>query len=553
MSCSNRGINLTLDRDVRIGFGYHIKSVDLSLNPTPRFNGKRLFSRQEKAMITKLDMNNMNISEFIPGSFTDFRNLKILNLKSNKLTNYLGYTPKNEQNKWLEEGRTLQLETLDLSFNQLKNFPKELSTYFPNLRKLDLSHNRGLRLDDFNEFIFPAFDKLEVLILDNCDLTTVDEYFLERIKNVRVLSLVNNPIQVVPEGLKMLKRLELLDLSRTEIRSMNLYAFERNRNLRILMMQNSAIEEVTYYCTYCGGLRLTEINFRDSHRLRKIDSFNTSFARLWDLQNCNLSTLEEIHDSRYYSNVELSGNPWHCNRSLNWVSRLPNASVSSAYCSSPYYLRGVPIKRAMRELSGNEDPPTTPSGPWNWRYPYRASTRGYDEYDYRPFWEVDSRHMERWWSREASPFIQRLMREPLTFFVAGALSSAVLLLLFWCGCQLCCCGLSCLCGRVKREFRSLDSERNCSNCKDDKEPLISEVLRTPMDRARQLQRFLATRGANRWNFESPSMRQHINDVSNDEDTETIASVISTETTPIDEMEQCRWTPDRPCAVAYEKN
>ncbi|KAI6186026.1 Leucine-rich repeat neuronal protein 1-like protein [Aphelenchoides besseyi] len=547
LSCSDLGINLTIDRNVRIGVDFNVKTVDLSYNPTPQFNGERLFSHREKTIITKLDLSRMKMNEFTPGSFNDFIGLKTLNLSGNQLTNYLGYTPENKQNQWLTEGRTLALETLDLSYNNFKKFPKELSTYFPNLRKLDLSHNRGLRLVDLDP-MFYTFNQLEELRLDNCDLTTIDGPFFELVKNVRVLSLTNNPIQFFPEALKHLERLEVLDLSKTEIRWLKTFAFDKNHNLQKLVMQNSALEEVKY-CAFCGGLKLTEIDFKGSYRLSKIDSFDLSFARLWDLRNCNLSTLTEQYKPSYNYVVKLGGNPWYCDYRLNWTVRL------SYDCVNPYDLRGRTVQQAMQQFLQNRYETTTSYAHWNWRYPYRASSRVYNwnnQYDDRPFWEVDSRAVEQWWSKEASPFIQRLMREPLTFFVVGAISSAVLLLLFWCGCQLCCCGLSCLFGRVKRKFKSLDCEPNAFNYNDDKEPLIGGVLRTPIDRARQLQKFLATRGANLWNFDSSTMRQHINDVLNDEDTETVASVISTETTPIDEMEQCRWTSDRPCAVTYEK-
>lgn len=120
-------------------------------------------------------------------------------------------------------------------------------------------------------------------------------------------------------------------------------------------------------CAFCGMSNLTSIELYDSKNLESLDenAFGYPKDHLKSLKkvildNCKLSTLHEY--MLPWDNLDalgISGNPWNCDKNLQWLIRDSNLHLfvgnGVPKCAAPPELKDKPIQKLMKEQKGSTD------------------------------------------------------------------------------------------------------------------------------------------------------------------------------------------------------
>ncbi|XP_053102046.1 leucine-rich repeat-containing protein 69 isoform X5 [Hemicordylus capensis] len=164
--------------------GHLIHSVILKL--TVLNLGNNIFEEVPEQLkyltsLKKLHLFGNKITRISPLIFDGLKNLVLLNLNNNQLSNLP-----------VEIHRLENLECVSLDNNQLQCIPKELC-YLRKLRKLYLSHNSIITLPEEIGYL----TKLKVLILSRNQIEELPDG-LSKLKRLRVLDVAGNNIQLFP-------------------------------------------------------------------------------------------------------------------------------------------------------------------------------------------------------------------------------------------------------------------------------------------------------------------------------------------------------------------
>jgi Leucine-rich repeat (LRR) protein len=170
--------------------------------------------------------------------------------------------------------RGLKNNILDLhasSFGNESHFIiPENSDMLSSVNKIILSSNSLERFPS----ILNNFSNIEALSLASNNF--VDEvFFPKEYKKIKWLSLSNNPLNKVPENIRLLKKIETLNINYTNISKIDFKVFHANIAIEELSLTNNKINVVLN-----NGESLLEINYLD-------------------LSN---NVIEELHGSGYFSN-----------------------------------------------------------------------------------------------------------------------------------------------------------------------------------------------------------------------------------------------------------
>ncbi|MBN4071069.1 leucine-rich repeat domain-containing protein [Crocinitomix catalasitica] len=263
--------------------------------------------------------------EAIPQSITKFRNLELLNVSHNNLS----YIP-----EWLFEMTHLELLIIDqnnLSWNYVDSLrndhPKLISSYFPryfmcqSFREcreykgpdgldviLESDKNVNMQLDSIAQlsniiridFIMTDLDSVPGQIGDFIDLWWFDfesdgapltdlPKEMEKLVNLRMISLIDHDFTVIPKSILNLPKLEFLCMWKNEIDSVD-QGIGRLTNLEVLQLDNN---QITYIPPDIGELtKLTHLSLVNN-RLR---SLPTEIDKLKNLEELYLH--ENLFDIR---------------------------------------------------------------------------------------------------------------------------------------------------------------------------------------------------------------------------------------------------------------
>ena len=287
------------------------------------------FKTLEKIVTIFLSDNQISIIE--DKAFSELPNLMDLDLQENKLTEFslavfangtgslvpLSLNLSCNEIKELKPGSgvPLQVKSLDLSHNRLKEVPINFLTPFEqSLQRLILGYNTISKLDSN---AFGNLEKLQMLVLEHNTIRQIRPHAFTGLTNVQLLYLSHNHLESLPhECFSDIRLLRNLDLSNNHLRSLPASVFRRTKLETLRLSHNEFVSMPT------AGLSEIEssIHYLDIsyNHLEHLDStmFN-SFSNLVEL-NLSSNKLTILPDNVFISltsliSLDLSKNPVRAN------------------------------------------------------------------------------------------------------------------------------------------------------------------------------------------------------------------------------------------------
>jgi Leucine-rich repeat (LRR) protein len=260
-----------------------LKYLHVSNNRLQEINFKNTFLPNLEYM----DLSQNRLILIKAESFFNIKNLKNLNLSYNKLDLESEF-----KNILHLKGQSL-LETLDLSFNEIKYFESNLTfQYLDSLKYLNLSNNK---LKFIDSFVFGFLIKLNELNLASNNISFLNASCFFNLRSLKKLSMNFNKINstdFLKSNKNDLYNLEYLNLEENKIVFINERHFQSYLNLSSLNLNSNPIESI-------HGNSFMELKLLKTLRLSntKIDSlFLNSYLRELDLSflNASISGIEKI-------------------------------------------------------------------------------------------------------------------------------------------------------------------------------------------------------------------------------------------------------------------
>ncbi|XP_046382291.1 uncharacterized protein LOC124153236 [Ischnura elegans] len=288
------------------------------------------------------------------------------------------------------------LRDVRLNHNLFKGFPWDAVRRMPKLERIDLSYNLIGSLNDnsvTNAGI--QYKNLTVLLLSHNGLLEFPKEVAQCFPQLRVLDLSWNELEAVPgvlttqsssgagSAIGPLQHLKELYLDGNLIKVLGPNAFAGAPFLHFLSVsETKSLTKVTAEA-FDGLLMLKTLHLRENVHLSRLP--DEGFLRQvrqnkkWTITEVDLSynTLERISKDflpwQEVKVVDLQGNPWNCNCSLQWMldeltPHLHKENSSFLYdlrCAKPARLRGHRFVRWMGHsdgvFCGRSSPPLAPS------------------------------------------------------------------------------------------------------------------------------------------------------------------------------------------------
>ena len=180
---------------------YGLRTLDLSANPSMDWDTSMRFLSQNKS-IEELILHNNRFST-ITEEFSRFENLHSLDLS---------YNDKLSIKQVFEVTKNCkQLNTIDLSFCQLRELPKSIGDQ-KKLFELYLSHNRLSRIPGE----IGLLEQLELVDLSFNELTELPEQFGD-LQSLEYLLLGNNPLEFLPRNMSNLNDIKYVELPKDSL------------------------------------------------------------------------------------------------------------------------------------------------------------------------------------------------------------------------------------------------------------------------------------------------------------------------------------------------
>lgn len=263
-----------------------------------------------------LDLSHNNIADVRPECFEGLEKLSVLNLTDNFIESL---QPK-------VFGSLPSLKKLVLAGNTLKAID---SSWLGSLHKLEHLDLRMLGLRSLSGDVFHELPALKLLELSDNEFEDVPTKALSSAKSLKVLHLEHNPITTLsPESFASVDHIEELHLSAMpKLESVQDGAFVGLMHLRVLDLSNNPV---------LGSIGAGAFD---------IDRENKTLEELY-LAYANLTSLSFAGFEWCSIRVlDLRGNPWHCNCSLQWISGCHFAPelTTNFVCASPPELSGVSV------------------------------------------------------------------------------------------------------------------------------------------------------------------------------------------------------------------
>uniref|UniRef100_A0A914QP42 LRRCT domain-containing protein n=1 Tax=Panagrolaimus davidi TaxID=227884 RepID=A0A914QP42_9BILA len=346
LNCENQDLTET-DVFVRHDGSFTAKYVNFKNNDIKKLEYRAILPGMDYE-VEDLDFSNNKISKIEDKSFDAFENLSKLHLSSNRL--------KTISNGYLTKKVGKSLHQLFLDDNEIKKIPANAFVNLKNLTKLVLDGNIGLKL---SKDIFPAaLSNLEILSLDRCNISLEDlnDDVFQNLKNLKTLSLRNNPITAIPKAINAIPNLEALDLSGTEITEFNTDKITSDHNLTEIRVTNAKFLYTISECAFCGLPNLKIVDLSNNTQLyninenafgaienKKDSKYVIATLKEFDINNCNFSALpEKLLDWTKIEKLNVYGNPFKCDCDLAWLVNDKNIHFdTNPKCAEPATLKGI--------------------------------------------------------------------------------------------------------------------------------------------------------------------------------------------------------------------
>lgn len=296
--------------------------------------------------------------------------------------------------------RRAPLKLLDLHYNRIGSLPAGVFSELNSLEVLDLSHNNIMELQPE---CFQGLEKLIVLNLTENFVETIQPKTFHEVPLLKQLALAGNSFKMIDSqwfsNLKHMEHLDLrllalsslpkdvfhflpvltlLEMSGNDFEDVPTEALRGAKSLKILHMEQNPIATLTWK-SFEGMTSIEELHLSSMPHLMSIEdnAFSSMSAlRILDLANNPLltrvsgnafyvspnnksTTLAEVYLA--YANLsslpfagfdwcsihvlDLRGNPWHCDCSLNWIRgcQFPPELTDHLLCNEPPELSGLPV------------------------------------------------------------------------------------------------------------------------------------------------------------------------------------------------------------------
>lgn len=244
--------------------------------------GKSLEVQQNSMLGLKelqtLDLSDNNLRALVDGFLCPLTNLQILNLTNNRIRSaeHLGFT-ENECNGGVE------LQILDASYNDLRIISENWGV--SRLRRLQQLHLQHNNITELSPDSLAGLNSLRILNLSNNHIEYLPDTLLIGSKELREIHLQNNELLELPRGLfHRLEQLLVLDLSHNQLTSHHIDNGTFSGLIRLVVL-NLAHNALT---------RLDSNTFKELYFLQILDLKNNSIGHIEDnsfLSLYNLHTL----------------------------------------------------------------------------------------------------------------------------------------------------------------------------------------------------------------------------------------------------------------------
>jgi Leucine-rich repeat (LRR) protein len=238
----------------------YIHQIPFTHIPPNAFDGS-------KAVLTTLVLSHSKLAR-IPSAVCHLQNLQTLTFTYNSV----------ESSDTLIEPcahKLTQLKTLDLHSDNLHNFPDVLHE-FQSLITLDLDDNK---IGFVQSNVIPLANKLQNLYMNLNKLTRIPSAF-NHLKDLNVLKLQNNQISTIGDhDLEGLTKLTRLDLYNNPIVNIATHAFKHNLQLSYLQLSGTKLQLVPEAVRFLP--RLSTLFFSADNRFDC--SCHMSYLKGWDV------------------------------------------------------------------------------------------------------------------------------------------------------------------------------------------------------------------------------------------------------------------------------
>ncbi|XP_054709096.1 leucine-rich repeat-containing protein 4B-like [Uloborus diversus] len=310
-----------------------------------------------------IDISNVGLDR-VPQSLTKF--VRDLRLAKNNLTHisagdfdsypYLGLLVLDDncvseiENDAL--GRQEYLMRLWLNGNCLTRVPRNLP---PSLLALYMEENK---LTELSSYSFKGLTHLEQLFLQRNEIRILAPCVFCDLVNLKSLDLQANQIEDLPSGIfSNLTQLETLDLSQNNLKMIDSRCFEGLTRLTALQMSRvpstiqmdestfDALQSLQILEVYDSSLLVQTImnSTRMLHGLRRVQELNIMHNRIVKLRPDFPSFFPSLKV------IKMSGNLWHCDQDIKWLSnwiKQSNVQFYSSYnirCATPLNIQFKPL------------------------------------------------------------------------------------------------------------------------------------------------------------------------------------------------------------------
>uniref|UniRef100_A0AC34GSY0 LRRCT domain-containing protein n=1 Tax=Panagrolaimus sp. ES5 TaxID=591445 RepID=A0AC34GSY0_9BILA len=242
---------------------------------------------------------------------------------------------------------------LDLNFNALKNLPAQTFTHLTKLNVLKLHSNRGIGNSLSSELFSSCLASLEHLDLSDCNITSLKDNVFINLKNLKHLTLSNNPLSTFPTAINSLSSLQIFEISNTDITVFKHAGLKPNKNLKYLYAYSSKLQKIDD-CAFCNFPNLKTVDLDHNKKLSFIHenafglahSHRSTALEEFYVNGCNLTVLSEnLLNWTSLKKFKASDNPFICDCSMKWVinyvkEKYDSAKHSHYHCQQPTEFEG---------------------------------------------------------------------------------------------------------------------------------------------------------------------------------------------------------------------